>query len=330
MYEIRKFEKIERKRPSKLKNILRIVLFFALMTFTLNVLTNSYLDKKSKHDELFISPLTTVKEVVKKTTSYFNSQENSKKLDEIVDKILGKQKDNYGIVIKNLDTGERYYLNENKKYETASLYKLWVMATVYKTIKEGKLSEEDVLTQDIAVLNNKFNIASEAAELTEGEISLPVENLLSRMIIISDNYSALLLSERVKISNVYLFLTENGFLESKVGTADENPISSSYDIGLFFEKLYKGEIIDTNYSIKMLDLLKKQQLNGKLPKYLPEDVVIAHKTGELGKISHDVGIVYTDKSNYIIVIMSKTDSPLDANENIANISKEVFGYFGNR
>lgn len=327
MYEIQRFEKIERKRPSKLKNILRIILFFALMTFTLNVLTNSYLDKKPKHGGLVISPLATVKEVIHKTTSIIRSQENSKKLEEIVVNILKDSSSNYSVFIKNLKTGERYYLNEDKQYETASLYKLWVMAEAYRQIETGILKKEDILTANVSDLNQKFNIASESAELTEGNVSWPVENALKNMITISDNYSALLLTERVRLANVTAFLSENGFLESKVGDRNTSPVSSAADISLFFEKLYNGELANEQYTNEMLVLLKNQQINTKLFKHLPKNAVIAHKTGEFGKFSHDGGIVYLDKGDYIIVVMSETKTLLDSNENIANISKEIYDYF---
>ena len=42
----------------------------------------------------------------------------------------------------------------------------------------------------------------------------------------------------------------------------------------------------------MLDILKKQRLNGKIPVLLPPGTAVAHKTGEDAGITHDVGIVY--------------------------------------
>lgn len=327
MYDIQRFEKFERRKPSKAKKILKFILFLSLVMFTLNVLTSSYIGKKSKQVGLFVSPLTTVKEVVKKTTSYFNSQENSKNLDKIVTNILGDEKSNYAVVIKNLDTGERYFFNQDKIYDTASLYKLWVMAVSYQMIENKTLDKQEVLSANVIDLNQKFNIASESAELTEGEVSWPVENALVNMITISDNYSALLLSTRVRLSNVSSFLKNNGLVNSKVGTLSDSPKTSASDIALFFEKLYNGDFANEEYTQEMLTLLKNQKINTKLSKNLPENVVIAHKTGELGEISHDSGIVYTNKGNYIIVTFSETKSPLNANEKIIQISRQVYDYF---
>ena len=77
----------------------------------------------------------------------------------------------------------------------------------------------------------------------------------------------------------------------------------------------------------MLDLLKKQKLNNKLPANLPEGVEIAHKTGEIGYFTHDAGIVYTSKGDYIIVVLSQSDMPSAAEDRIASISKNVYDYF---
>lgn len=327
MYEIRHYEKTEKQTHSRFYKIFRIVIFLLLLTFTLNVLFRSYLGAQSKNTNLFLNPLSTIEKVIEKTSSVIKSQENSKQIEQIVKNILKENTNNYSVFIKNLKSGERYYLNEQKQYETASIYKLWVMAEAYNQIEKGILTKDDVLSADVIDLNRRFNIASESAELTEGTVSWSVANALKNMITISDNYSALLLSSKVKASNVALFLKNNGFLSSKVGTLNDSPFSNAKEVGLFFEKLYNGELANEQNTNEMLNLLKNQQINTKLSKYLPESAVIGHKTGELGNLAHDGGIVFLDENDYIIVIMSKTATPLNANENIANISKEVYTYF---
>lgn len=327
MYEIKHYSKQEEKTPSKPQSIFRAILFIILLLFTLNVLINSFLGESTKNNNLFLSPLSTVGKVIEKTSSLIKSQENSLPIEQIVKNILKEKSSDYSVFIKNLKTGERYYLNEDKQYETASLYKLWVMAEAYRQIETGILKKEDILTANVSDLNQKFNITSESAELTEGNVSWPVENALKNMIMISDNYSALLLSSKVRLSNITLFLQNKGLLNSKVGTLDKSPFSNAKDMGLFFEKLYSGELANEQYTNEMLALLKNQQINTKLSKHLPKNAVIAHKTGEFGKFSHDGGIVYLDKKDYIIVVLSDGKSPSLAEENIANISKAVYEYF---
>lgn len=253
----------------------------------------------------------------------------NKSLRLTVEKASAGTEGNYAVFIKNLKTGESYFKDENKIFESASLYKLWVMAEVFRRIQEGELKEDDELSGDIAVLNRKFNISSESAELTSGGLTLTVKSALNQMITISHNYAALLLSERIKLSSVAKFLSDNGFNESRVGIEGDTPQTTAFDMALFLEKLYKGELDNEESTTAMIDLLKKQQLNNKLPKKLPEGTEIAHKTGELGYLSHDAGIVFTDKGDYIIVVLSESDYPPGAEERIADLSKAVYEYFTN-
>ena len=250
-------------------------------------------------------------------------------LKNIVQNSLEGTKGSYGIFIKNLKTEEFYGLNEHKVYEPGSLYKIWVMAVVIDQIRNGKLKGDEELSEDIKVLNDKFNISSESAELTEGSIMLTVNQALEQMITISHNYASLLLAEKIKLSSVKAFLQREGFNESTVGEDGSSPTSTPYDIALFFEKLYKGKLANPQDTNKMLDLLKRQKLNNKLPKYLPSGVMVAHKTGEIDFFTHDGGIAYGPKSDYVIVVLSKSDLPAAAEERIADISKKVYDYFEN-
>lgn len=245
-------------------------------------------------------------------------------LDEVVVQSLKGTKSTYAVSIKNMSDGKSYALNENKVFEPGSLYKLWVMGTVFEGIQKGEIKEDEILSQEIKVLNEKFGIDEEEAELTEGEITMSVSSALNQMITISHNYAALLLLEKVKNSEVKKFIKSLGFNQSDLGTP---PKTTTSDIALFLEKLYKGEIVSKESSQKMIDLLKKQQLNDGLPKLLPKDMVIAHKTGELGWFKHDAGIVFSDKGDYIIVVFSESSSPEGAQERIAEVSKAVYGYF---
>lgn len=246
-------------------------------------------------------------------------------LEQVVTKALAGVRGTYSVTVKNLKTGEEYSIDEGKSYRTGSLYKLWVMATAFEQIENGVLIGDETLTGNIMDLNEKFNIDPQLRELTTGTINFTVNSALTQMISISHNYASLLLSEKVGLSNVELFLDKFGFKESKIG--ENAPVATASDIALFLEKLYKGELASPEYTSKMIELLKAQKLNDKLPKYLPAGTVVAHKTGEIDFLTHDAGIVYTKNGDYIIVVFSESDYPPGAKERIAQISKAVYNYF---
>ena len=247
-------------------------------------------------------------------------------LKKVVEEQMKGAKGKYAIVVKNLRTGESYASLEHEKFESASLYKLWIMAVSFERINKGDLRKEQVLTDDIAKLNETFKIASEAAELTEGTVSFTVENALRQMITLSDNYAALLLSKTIRLSSVTEFLKRNSFRESKIG---QPPQTTAFDIALFYEKLYRGELADQKDTNYMLALLKAQKLNNKIPRFLPEGTIVAHKTGELGTFSHDAGIVFGEENDYLIVVLSESNAPGGAEERIANLSSAVYHFFNN-
>ncbi|MDD5416098.1 MAG: class A beta-lactamase-related serine hydrolase [Candidatus Daviesbacteria bacterium] len=247
-------------------------------------------------------------------------------LKSVVEHVMADSKGKYGIVIKNFKTGESYQSNEHQVFEAGSLYKLWVMGTALQKIKEGNLKEDKILSEDIEVLNEKFGIEPKEAELQTGSISLSVSQALNQMITISHNYAALLLTEEIKLSSIEAFLKENDFVESLVDAAGGSPTTTPFDIALFYEKLYKRQLVGLKFADKMIELLQNQKLNDGLPKYLPE-IKIAHKTGDIGWFKHDAGIVYSIYSDYLIVVLSESDYPPGAQEKIALLSKAVYDYF---
>jgi beta-lactamase class A len=249
---------------------------------------------------------------------------NNERLAQTVTRSMEGTKGTYAIAIKNLETGEEYYQNENQKFDSASLYKLWVMGTVYSQIQEGTLKLDQPLEADVAKINDIYDIDPEFAELTDGVIDFTIQSALEQMITISHNYAALSLATTVKNSNMKNFLSTYHMDQT---TTNVPPQTTAHDIMLFYEQLYNGKIVNPEASADMIELLKRQKINDRIPKYLPEETPVAHKTGELGGVKHDAGIVYSPKGDYIIVVMSKSDSPDAAAERIALLSKAVYDYF---
>lgn len=303
--------------------ILLIIFLFTKNTFLKN-------DNNTFAESEIISPL------AKDNKSVLSIQEgstiNNEGLKNAVEKVLEKTTADYAVAIINLRTGEEYFRNEHVKFDSASLYKLWVMAVVYKFIEDGKLSLGSKLSQDVKTLNERFKIDEEIAEQKEGTISLTVKEALELMIAKSDNYPALLLTLQVRLLKIQDFLNDYGLTESKVGSASSSasPTTTAYDTTLFFNKLYNGEFSTSQNTSEMINLLKRQVLNEKIPNNLPQDTVVAHKTGELDGFSHDAGIVFAPKGEYIISILSKSTNPKGANERIADLSKAVYDYFESR
>jgi beta-lactamase class A len=244
-----------------------------------------------------------------------------------IDDALAGTTGTYAVVVKDLNTGATYTKNADRVYDTASLYKLWVMAETYHQIAEGKFTEDTKVSGTVEALNKSFGIASESAELKEGGFTMTVKEALEKMITVSHNYAAYMLTQKIKTANMKTFLTDNGLTHSQVGP---DPKTTASDMELFFDKLSKKELGTPENTQKMLELLAGQKMNDRIPKYLPKDIRVMHKTGELDRVKHDVGIVSTPNGDYILVLMSDSSDQLAAAERLANISKGVYEYMSER
>lgn len=257
------------------------------------------------------------------------------KLPEITNKHFSQYGDDYAVFIKNLKTGEEYKSNENKKFNSASFYKLWIMAVAFQKIKDGALKEDQVLSGNLETFDSALSTVSPTPtpegftpdpNVTEEPrlISMELIDAIEKMIVVSDNYAALLVANKLGTFSVTNFLKSYGFLNSNF---KQPPQTTASDIASYFEKLYKGEIVDKEYSLQMMEILKRQTINDRIPAELPDDTIVAHKTGELFGAKHDGGIVFTEKGDYIIVVMSDTNNVKEAIQNIADFSKEIYNYF---
>jgi beta-lactamase class A len=318
-YKKNKVKKINKKFNVSGIFLAGIVLFFAiLLLIFLTKGSSNLIDPNFRKILSFPSP---------SFVALSPAKSPSIQLEKIVKSHLANSDGSYGVYIKNLKTGEYYLLNENRQFRTASLYKLWVMAALFEKVKEKSIDLEELLESNIEDLNSRYDISDLEGRKDSGVIALSVNEALDKMITESDNYSALILSEKVGFPSIANFLKNYEFQYSSFGSEDLLPTSTAMDIGVFFEMLYTGEIIDKEYSDKMISLLKRQKLNHKIPRDLPLGIVAAHKTGELDEFSHDAGIVYASRLDYIIVIFSESDDPASANSVISTISRSVYDYF---
>lgn len=236
----------------------------------------------------------------------------------------------YSIYIKNLKKNKAYEFNSKEAFPLASVYKLAVLYKAYDAINKGNLTPSTTLSMDQAKLDKTLSPKDKTdasptpspKNAEEQIISMPVSEALRLMITISDNYAAQLLAEKLGWTNTEKFLVNE---EINVDlTSTNSPKASASEIAKILEKIYKGEAVNKIASQEMIDLLKKQTVNDRIPKNLPEDIIVAHKTGELDGIRNDAGIVYGQKGDYIFVFFSDTNQPLDAVDKIATLSQKFY------
>ena len=235
----------------------------------------------------------------------------------------------YAVFVKDLKSEQDFAVSAEQSFASASIYKLAVMYKAYDSIEKGELKKDDIISAGKTTLNRIISGSSDKENLQLeddqdlGNISLSVENALENMITISDNYSALLLAQKLGWSNIDSFIKSQNIQNfNLIGT--NSPNATAHAIGNLLKRIYRETAVNPRYSQEMKNLLLAQEVNDRIPKYLPKNIKVAHKTGELENIRHDAGIVFGQKSDYIFVFLSQTPKPEDAIETIALLSQKIY------
>ena len=104
--------------------------------------------------------------------------------------------------------------------------------------------------------------------------------------------------------------------------------TSAEDMALLLDNMYRGTLGSRYVSDECITVLKLTRLNDRIPKYLPAELAIAHKTGLEKGVCHDVGILYTKKGDLVICVLTRhaESSSMAAKEFIARLARHAYHY----
>ncbi|HEX5940420.1 MAG TPA: serine hydrolase, partial [Dehalococcoidia bacterium] len=218
---------------------------------------------------------------------------------------------------KHLVDGRGAVINAGQSYNTASLFKIFVMYEVFHQRELGNLSFDEQLevTQEWIDLS-----LGESVYTTPGQL-VSIAGALEAMITVSDNVTANMLADRAGWENMRASVASLGLSSTQLQDGNR---STAADVARFFEVLYSGDGFSSDAANEMLNLLSLQQIRDRIPKYLPGGTQVANKTGNWSDATHDAGIVFGPSGAYVIVVMTGRG---DGHETVAEISRLVYQYF---
>ena len=107
--------------------------------------------------------------------------------------------------------------------------------------------------------------------------------------------------------------------------------STARETGRLFSLMAKGELVSAEASALMVSILKRQQVNNRFPRYLGDDVEIAHKTGD-GQpwVANDAGILWVKGTPIVLVVFAghHRGTTAEIHEAEARIAAIVADHFG--
>lgn len=253
-------------------------------------------------------------------------------LKQTIQQILTTCPCQHGLLVRHLSSGRQFTLNPDQAFPAASMIKLPIMYEVMRQASQGRLALEERLEVTAAV---RVGGAGILQELQPG-LALTVQELVTLMIVISDNMATNLLLDRIGLAAVNRTTEQLGLsntvlrrrmMDFAAARAGQENYTSAADIAKLLEIIYQPTTLPPEYGELMMNILKRQQVRDKLPFYLSEDIPIAHKTGTLDGVEHDAGILFTDGGPYLISVMT---AGLPANyqglQLVAQIGRAIFEY----
>lgn len=229
----------------------------------------------------------------------------------------------YGVYAKNLKTGRIFAFRDTDIFPSASVIKVPILIELYRRV------EEDHLSLDHLLLLRKEDQVGGSGVLKDlsANTEYSLRDLAALMITVSDNTATNLLIDYLGVDSVNATARRLGATDTELvrplqrvpaERAGSINHTTARDMALLMERLATGKAISLAVSEQMVALLKRCQGPLSIGKAVDDPdfvgevrVSAAHKTGSLSQASHDVGIIYSPRINYVAAILSH-DYPHDA------------------
>ncbi len=238
-----------------------------------------------------------------------------------------------GVCVRHLESGEETAIDADRSFPLASVFKIPVLVEAFRQLHAGKFRMEERWELTTAEKNLPSGVLTFCAD----GLKPTARDLITLMIIISDNTATDMVMHRLGVENVtkamhglgltdiHVPLTVRGIFDDMLVSADptqdllelakqpskrdgiayssgpENNVGTPRALTDLLQLIWRGEIVSRAACAGMLEILLKQQLYDRLPRFLPPGTPFAHKTGTLGGVRNDSGIIYANDNSHIAV-----------------------------
>lgn len=250
-----------------------------------------------------------------------------------------------GVSVWHIESGEQVDVNGETPFPMASTFKIPILATFFTQLSEGKFSLDQRITlkQDDKSMGSGilpyFEAGVQPTLLDLVTLMIIIsDNTATDMVIdfvggtdVVESYM-----HALGLNNIYFKLNckqllkalfpdsldglsheeisawsdKNDILRDGLAFSleSDNDVSTANDMNKLLHMIYSGELFDGDAKTTALDILFKQQFNVRLSLFLPNGTKVAHKTGTIGGIRNDSGIIYiSDTSHVILTIFTEWD-----------------------
>jgi len=239
-----------------------------------------------------------------------------------------------GFAIEVEDT-KTFYLKSKEVFQSASLIKIPILLSILLANHKGEI---DILQQITITSENKVGGSGVLQTLSNG-LTLSVKDLMTLMIIVSDNIATNLLIDLLGMEAINTAFKELGLKQTKLNRKmmDFAAIKEGKDNQTTPEEIVHclklvnefNEHFGIDGQNIAKEMLKHQQFREKLPALVDEDkILVMNKTGELSNVEHDCAIFdYHGRICHVAVLMDGLNDQESAKQTIRKIGKHIYDFF---
>jgi beta-lactamase class A len=246
------------------------------------------------------------------------------------------------VAVHDLETDFRFSLRGDRWFHAASTIKVAVLLAVFRAADDGRLR----LNEPLHVRNRFFSAAGgsvfhvdadrdAAPELYQSiGRTAKISVLAHAMISGSSNLATNLLLDFLTVEYARTVLRDARIegVELRRGVEDHNAHEqginnqATADGLLTLLSVIRSDFLSNESKQQVIRILLDQRFNSMIPAGLPSHAIVAHKTGEISTVSHDVGIVYLpEREPYVAAILTEFDPDQHGRrETVAAISETIY------
>lgn len=233
-----------------------------------------------------------------------------------------------GIYFVDLDNGNYLSLNGEKTFATASIIKLPILIAFFQDVEAGKikLDETLVMGRDVIVGGSGY-----MQDLPPGS-KFSARQTVSNMITTSDNTATNMIIKRMGGINVLNQRFQSWGLQRTVmrnwlPDLKGTNTTTAKELVQLMAMLEQGKLLQGTKP-QAMDILRRVKNRKLLPVGLGSGATIAHKTGDIGFLLGDAGIVNmpTGKRYLVAVLVESAYDDPAARDYIQDVSRIVYTY----
>lgn len=234
-----------------------------------------------------------------------------------------------GMFFLDLDTGNYLDLNGEKIFPAASTIKFPILVALFEEVDAGRIQ----LNETLVMRRDLMTGGSGTLQYKRPGTKLSVLETATKMITISDNTATNMIIDRLggkaKLNQRFRsWGLQNTVIRNLLGDFKGTNTTSAKDLVRLGALLANNQLLSDTSRSKTLDIMRRVENRSLLPAGLGKGAVIAHKTGTLGIILGDAGIIQTSTGKrYLAGIMVRRPfGDKRAKSFINQVSRLVYSY----